>query len=95
MKFFEKLTGGPLTFANMLEATRLSEELTMAKFAKKLRISVSHLNDIEKGRKTVSPERAAKFARTLGYSERQYVRLALQDLLNQSGLKFTVELKIA
>ena len=95
VKFLEKLTGGPLTFANMIESTRLSEELTMAQFSKKLGISVSHLNDIEKGRKAVSPERAAKFARTLGYSEKQYVRLALQDLVSQSGLKFTVDLEAA
>jgi transcriptional regulator with XRE-family HTH domain len=86
---------GPLTFGGMLASTRLSEELTLARFAKKLAISVSHLNDIEKGRKVVSPERAARFARVLGYSEKQYVRLALQDLVRQSGLKFTVDLRAA
>ena len=95
VKFLENLTGGPLTFSSMLESTRLSEELTMAQFAKKLGISVSHLNDIEKGRKAVSPERASRFARILGYSEKQYVKLALQDLIYQSGLKFTVNLKAA
>jgi transcriptional regulator with XRE-family HTH domain len=36
--------------------------------AKKLGISKSHLNDIEKGRKAVSPERAARFAKILGYA---------------------------
>jgi plasmid maintenance system antidote protein VapI/mRNA-degrading endonuclease RelE of RelBE toxin-antitoxin system len=93
-RFLDSLVG-KLTFGKLLESARLSDELTMAQFAKKLGISVSHLNDIEKGRKTVSPERAARFARRLGYSEMQYVRLALQDLMRESGLKFTVDLKAA
>ncbi len=83
-----------VTFAQMLANERLSEELTMAQFAKKLEISVSHLNDIEKGRKFVSPQRAALFATKLGYSETKYVRIALQDILNHSGLnKFRVDLE--
>jgi hypothetical protein len=32
-------------------------------------MSKSHLNDIEKGRKAVSPDRAARFAKVLGYSQ--------------------------
>jgi hypothetical protein len=51
-----------------------------------------HLCDIEKGRKSVSPERASRFARELGYSEEQFVRLALQQLVEVAGLKFQVVL---
>ncbi len=94
MRFLNDLVG-PLTLGGLLEATRKGEELTLARFAKKLRISVSHLNDIEKGRKAVSPERAARFARVLGYSETQYVRLALQDLVHQAGLNYTVDVRAA
>lgn len=94
-KFLEGLVGA-LTFAKLIEAERLSEELTMAQFAKKLGISASHLNDIEKGRKVVSAERAAAFARKLGFSEAQYVRLALQDELNRVGLnKYQIAIKEA
>jgi transcriptional regulator with XRE-family HTH domain len=93
-RFLEDLVG-PLTFASLIESTRLADGLTMAEFAKRLKISVSHLNDIEKGRKAVSPMRAARFAKILGYSEKQYVRLALQDLVRQSGLRFKVDLKAA
>ncbi len=93
-RFLEDLVG-PLTFANMIESTRLSEGLTLVQFSKRLGISVSHLSDIEKGRKAVSPERAAKFARLLGYSEKQFVRLALQDLVRESGLRFRVSLRAA
>lgn len=93
--FLQKLTGGPVTLGGFLEAVRLGEEMTQPTFAKKLGISKSHLNDIEKGRKAVSPDRAARFAKALGYSQARLVRLALQDLVDRGGLKLLVEVKAA
>jgi transcriptional regulator with XRE-family HTH domain len=95
IRFLEKLTGGPVTLGRFLEAVRLGEELTQAAFAEKLGLSRSHLNDVEKGRKAVSPERAARFAKILGYSQARLVQLALQDLINRGGLKLQVDVKAA
>jgi len=95
IRFLEKLTGGPVTLGRFLEAVRLGEELTQPAFAKKLGLSRSHLNDIEKGRKGVSPKRAARFAKVLGYSRARLVQLALQDLVNRGGLKLQVDVKAA
>ena len=64
----------------------------MAEMAEKLGVSRSHVNDVEKGRKAVSPARAAEWARKLGYGESLFVRLALQDLLDETGLNMSVEL---
>ena len=50
VRYLEKVTGGPVTLGRFLEAVRLGEELTQPAFAKKLGLSKSHLNDIEKGR---------------------------------------------
>lgn len=86
-KFLEKLTSGPLTMARILSSTRKCEEMTQGEFSKLLKITVSHLSDIENGRKFVSPERAVRFAKALGLSEKQFVRVALQDELNRQGLK--------
>jgi transcriptional regulator with XRE-family HTH domain len=94
-RFLEKLAGGPLTLGMALKATREGEGLSQAEFARKLGLSRSHLCDIEKGRKPVSAARAAAFARVLGYSERQYVRLALQDELTRAGLAMQVEIRTA
>lgn len=95
VRFMEKLTGGPITFGKLLEAIRKGEELTQPEFAAQLDLSKSHLNDIEKGRKLVSPERAARFAKRLGYSETRFVKLALQDLVDRDGLKLHVEVRAA
>ena len=95
VKFLEKLTGGPLTLARLLHSIRQGEEMTLAEFAKKLGISRQHLCDIEKGRKVVSPERAARFAKILGYSQEQFVALALQALLDEADLDLKVEVKVA
>ncbi|PIT99127.1 MAG: XRE family transcriptional regulator [Bdellovibrionales bacterium CG10_big_fil_rev_8_21_14_0_10_45_34] len=94
-KFLEKLTGGPVTLGRLLESIRLGEESSQAQFAKRLHISRSHLNDIEKGNKAVSPERAARFARALGHSEERFVELALQSLVDEAGLKLKVMVDVA
>ena len=95
IRFLEKVTGGRVTLGQFLEAVRLGEEMTQPELAKKLGISKSHLNDIEKGRKAVSPDRAARFAKVLGYSEARLVTLALQDLVNRGGLKLLVAVTAA
>jgi transcriptional regulator with XRE-family HTH domain len=69
--------------------------LYQAEFAKKLKISRSHLNDIEKGNKAVSPERAARFAKALKHSEERFVELSLQSLVDEAGLKLKVVVDVA
>jgi antitoxin HigA-1 len=95
MKLLEKLAGGPLTLGRAVESMRRGEDLTQDECARKLGISKSHLCDVEKGRKTVSPERAAKWARTLGYPESVLVRLAIQGVLDAAGLKYKVAIEAA
>ncbi len=94
MKFLEGLVG-ELTLGGLIEAMRQAEATSQVAFAQKLGISKQHLCDIEKGRKFVSPERAAKFASILGHSERSFVALALQDIVNQGGLKLKVSVEAA
>lgn len=94
-KFLEKITGGPVTLGKMIEAIRLGEKLSQVELGKKLKISRSHLNDIEKGNKAVSPERAARFAKALGHSEERFVELSLQSLVDEAGLKFRVVVDVA
>jgi transcriptional regulator with XRE-family HTH domain len=93
IKFLEKVSGGPLTLGSLIESIRLADEMSQVAFSKKLHISPSHLCDIEKRRKVVSPERAAKFAQVLGYSREQFVRLALQEILDEAGINLKVEVK--
>lgn len=93
--FLEGLIGEAMSLGKLLEAHRLGEEMTMAEFSGLLGISPSHLNDIEKGRKFVSPERAEQFAEILGFSKPQYVRLALQDQINRAKLRYKVKVEVA
>ncbi len=94
-QFLEKLRGGPLTFGGALAAIREREGLTQVGFAEKIGVSRSHLCDIEKGRKLVSPGLAAKYAKALHHPERQFVRLALQDQIRKAGLKLKVKVEAA
>lgn len=91
----EDLAGGPLTFGRLLKSIRLSDEITQANMARKLGVTRQKLNDIEKGRRHVSLERAARLARELGYLEEQFVELALQDQIGQAGLRLRVRVDAA
>ena len=91
MQLLEKKAGTPLTIAALLISIREGEEISQVEFAELLGISRSHLCDIEKGRKGLSPARAVLFAQKLGYSDTLFVKLALQDLLEREGVHLSVE----
>jgi transcriptional regulator with XRE-family HTH domain len=95
VRTLEAMLGGPLTLGLALEGLRRGEGLSQSAFAKKLKISSQKLCDLEKGRRRVSPERAASFARKLGHPIDVFVRLALQDLINAGGLKLKVSVEAA
>jgi transcriptional regulator with XRE-family HTH domain len=86
MDFLETLIGKKPTLGDYLLAIRQGEELSQVAFASKLEISRQNLCDIEHNRRFISPKMAADFAKKLGYSSKQFVRLCLQDLLNREGL---------
>jgi transcriptional regulator with XRE-family HTH domain len=95
LKFLETLTGSKLTLANLLLAIRQGEEMSQVEFAKLLGISRQYLCDIEHGRRSISPKAAAGIAKKLGYSQQQFVRLCLQDLVDRDGLKLKIDVKDA
>lgn len=94
-KFLEKLMGGRLSFGRMIESLRLADEVSQVDLAKKMRISRAYLCDIEKGRRMVSIERAAKFAKVMGYSVNQFIGVAIEDQLREIGMNARVTLEVA
>lgn len=92
VRLLEKAAGGPLTLHGLLAAIREGEGWSQTDMAERLGISRANLCDIEKGRKSVAPARAAQFARTLGYSEKQFVQLSLQEIVDEAGLRLHVNL---
>jgi transcriptional regulator with XRE-family HTH domain len=94
-KALENIVVKPSSLGALLESIRVGEEMSQVEFSRRLGISRSHLCDIEKGRKTISVARAARFAGILGYSEAQFVRLSLQGLVEESGLKLKVRVDAA
>lgn len=86
---------GPMTVGRFIKAFRECDDVSQTAYAKRQGISKANLCDIEKGRKLVSVERAAKFAKVLGVSEAVLVQLAIQDQLRDAKLRFTVEVHAA
>jgi transcriptional regulator with XRE-family HTH domain len=81
---------GQLSFGEILRSFRLSDEMTLVGFAKKLNITSANLCDLEKGRKIPSPTRAAKIAKKLGLAEVFLIQVALQDALTRDKLHYRV-----
>lgn len=93
-KFLAELAGD-LTLGGLLAAIRQGEEMSQVDFAKLLKISRQYLCDVERGRRFISPKAAVEFAKKLGYSKQQFVRLCLQDLVDRDGLKLKIDVKDA
>jgi len=91
----ERILGGPLSFGAAVEALRVGDELSQAAFARKLGVSRQYLCDVEKGRRLVSPQQAARFAKAFGHPPNVLVRLALQDAVRAGGLKLKVSVEAA
>jgi transcriptional regulator with XRE-family HTH domain len=91
----ERILGRPLTLGAAVEGLRVGEELSQVAFAKKLGVSRQYLCDVEKGRRLVSPEQAARFSKVFGHPPAVLVRLALQDAVRASGLNLKVSVEAA
>lgn len=93
--FLEGLRGGPMTLGELLREARRVDEQSLDVFAARLHISKAHLCDLEKGRRGVSIERAAKWASVLRLSEETLVERALQTMVDEAGLSLRVEVHAA
>jgi transcriptional regulator with XRE-family HTH domain len=86
---------GHLTVGELLHTFRMTDELSLKEFGKRIGVSVANLCDIEKGRKGVSPKKAEQIALAIGVPPALLIRLALEESLKAAGLKYKVEIKPA
>jgi transcriptional regulator with XRE-family HTH domain len=91
LQYIEGLIGHKLTLGSFIMSIRQGEEETQVAFAQKLGVSRQVLCDIEHDRRFISPKKAAEYANLLGYPEKEFVRLCLQDLIDRDGLKLEIE----
>ena len=94
-EWLKRKLGGPITFGMALEALRGLYDESQVSFAKKLGVSRAYLCDVEKGRRLVSPGKAAQFAKAIGHPPEYFVQLALDDLFKSEGLKLKAFVKAA
>lgn len=91
IKTLEKMTG-PFSFAIYMVGMRTAKDMNQTEMAKHLGVSKSTLCDIEKGRQNVSPKLAAKIAKKCGHSQELAIKVAVDDILRNSGIKYQVHL---
>lgn len=95
LKILEDLAGEKLTLGNFIHAIRKGEGMTQIGFAQLLGVSKQYLCDVERGRRCISPKAAESFAKKLGYSPEQFVRLCLQDMVDKEGVCMVVNIDAA
>lgn len=86
---------GKLSVGEFLRSWRISSGLSQKQFARLIGISPANICDIEKGRKGVSPEKAHEIAKKIGYSPTVLVKMAIEELLADAGLKYAIEVTSA
>lgn len=86
---------GKLTVGEFIATWRSSEEISQKDLSKTIGISVSNLCDIEKGRQLVSPAKAEQIAKAMGVRPQLLVRLAIEEALQEAGLKYSIDVKPA
>lgn len=94
-EWIAKKLGGPMTLGMAIEGLRGLYGESQTAFAKKLGVSRAYLCDIEKGRRLVSPGKAAQYAQTLKHPPEYFVQLAIDDLLQAEGLKMKAHVQKA
>ena len=90
-----KLLGKSLSMGTALVGLRGLHGLTQVELASRVGMSKQHICDIEKGRRFLSPAKAAEIAKRLGHPEAYFVKLALQDIISHGGLKYKVTVEAA
>lgn len=91
----EAISGEKFTLGGFISAIRQGEEISQVEFAKSLGISKQNLCDIEHGRRWVCLKQASNLAKKLGYAPDQFIRLALQDMVDREGIRYIVDIKAA
>ena len=86
---------GRASFGELIRSMRLCDDISQSELAGTIGISKQHLSAIEKGKKAVSPARAAKFAEALGYPVDQFVIAAIEDELREAGIQIHFDLRKA
>ncbi|MBG60694.1 MAG: transcriptional regulator [Peredibacter sp.] len=79
-----------LTFGDFIKNYRLGEEMTQQELAGVLGISKQRVCDIEKNRSSVSLNLCQQIAESLELPPEWLAKLALQDQINNAGLRLKV-----
>lgn len=95
IKYIEQIRKKRLSFGEMIESLRISDGLSQVELAKKLNISRAHLCDLEKGRRSITVSRAIALANALGYSKKQFVAKAFEEIAHEAGMKIKITIEVA
>lgn len=93
LSYLDEICGGPLTFGNLLESFRRCENWSQSDLARRMKVTRSYINAIEKGKARVRAEKAAEFAEQFGMLPDTWIEKALEDQLREAGMSYAVSLK--
>ena len=91
--YLQNLLDERMSLGMAIRSIRECDNISQGELSSKLGVTQSYLSDLENNRKQVSPKKAAEFATTLDQSQKQFIRLAIQDALERSGLHYEVDIK--
>jgi transcriptional regulator with XRE-family HTH domain len=78
----------------VVRSLREKKGITPAELADKVSVSVSHLSNIESGRRDVPIKLAPLFAKALKVNEKDLIKLAIDQAVNRAGLTVAVSVSV-
>lgn len=81
------------TFGELVRSMRLTDEVSQAELARRLRVSRQFLNAVELGKSNVGLDFAKRVADALGYSPEPFAEILIREQLKEAGIRCDVSLK--
>ncbi|MBL6991861.1 MAG: helix-turn-helix transcriptional regulator [Bacteriovoracaceae bacterium] len=92
-KIVEELLGEPVSLCILLQGYMAQHEITQTELARRLGVTRGFVHQLIAKKRFVSLEKAAEIARTLGEPEQMFVKVALQDQVDNAELAYSVEVR--
>jgi transcriptional regulator with XRE-family HTH domain len=83
-----------INLGETIRVMRVKRGLTPAEMAQKTDISVSHLSNIESGRRDLPLKLAPVFGKILAANEKALVKLSIEQSIQRAKLSFMVDVRV-
>ncbi|APJ04040.1 helix-turn-helix transcriptional regulator [Silvanigrella aquatica] len=81
------------SFGEFIKSIRACDKISQTELAKRMKVTRQFINAVELGKSTVSVLLATQIATTLGYPQKVFIEILINDMLKKAGINKVVVFK--